>query len=96
MNLESPQQVCTLIGLCSASKSSLASVPMALLKPAKRIGAAAASPSGVEGEAPEVKQKVQLLGENECSWGPAYWCASRENADRCKAVEHCKKNVWKQ
>ena len=56
---------------------------MALLKPAKRVGTVA-SPSGVQGEAPEVKHKVQLLGENECSWGPAYWCASRENADRCK------------
>ena len=28
-------------------------------------------------------QKQHLLGEKECSWGPQYWCASRENAAKC-------------
>merc|ERR1711976_369655 len=39
--------------------------------------------------------KAHLLGENECSYGPAFWCASQANAQRCKAVDHCKKHVWK-
>lgn len=33
-----------------------------------------------------VKEKVQLLGTNECTYGPAYWCASRENAKKCKVI----------
>jgi saposin len=98
MALESPQQVCTLIGLCTDSKVARPqSVPMALLQPARRVGSSGqAAPGPQKGaEVKEVKEKVQLLGEKECSWGPAYWCASRENADKCKAVDHCKKNVWK-
>jgi saposin len=36
-----------------------------------------------------------LLGAKECTWGPAYWCATKENAAKCKAEEHCQKYVWK-
>lgn len=43
----------------------------------------------------EVKQSVPKLGENECTWGPNYWCINRENAEKCNAVDHCKKYVWK-
>lgn len=25
----------------------------------------------------------QTLGSNKCTWGPAYWCASQENANEC-------------
>jgi saposin len=96
MTLENPQQVCTLIGLCSDSKvASPKSVPMALLQPARRVGSSGQGAPGPQKGAEEKKEKVQLLGENECSWGPDYWCANRENADKCKAVDHCKKNVWK-
>jgi saposin len=42
----------------------------------------------------EVAKKAPVLGLNECTWGPSYWCASRENADKCNAVDHCKRNVW--
>jgi len=42
-----------------------------------------------------VKGDIPMLGNNECTWGPAYWCASRENAEKCKAVDHCKRTVWK-
>jgi saposin len=45
-------------------------------------------------EVKEVKQTVKLLGENECSWGPSYWCQNRHTAEQCKAVDHCKKYVW--
>jgi saposin len=37
----------------------------------------------------------RLLGSNKCTYGPAYWCASPENADKCGATSHCKKYVWK-
>lgn len=30
-----------------------------------------------------------------CTWGEAYWCSSNETAEKCKAVKHCKENVWK-
>lgn len=36
-----------------------------------------------------------LLGAKECTWGPEYWCASRENAKKCNAVPHCEKHGWK-
>jgi saposin len=38
----------------------------------------------------------RLVGTNECSYGPAYWCASQQNAEHCGAVDHCKRYVWKQ
>ncbi|XP_072916662.1 prosaposin-like isoform X2 [Hemitrygon akajei] len=40
------------------------------------------------------KKTVHLLGENKCTWGPAYWCKDRETATKCHAVEHCKNHVW--
>ncbi|XP_033111182.1 uncharacterized protein LOC117112217 [Anneissia japonica] len=36
----------------------------------------------------------KMLGENECTFGPAYWCDSMENAQKCNAVVHCKNHVW--
>jgi len=48
-----------------------------------------------EQEVQVVKGDIPMLGNNECTWGPAYWCASRENAEKCKAVDHCKRTVWK-
>lgn len=41
-----------------------------------------------------VPVKVHLLGDKECTYGPAYWCASKENAAKCKAEAHCMKHVW--
>ncbi|XP_015757258.1 PREDICTED: prosaposin-like [Acropora digitifera] len=34
------------------------------------------------------------LLEDKCSWGPSYWCENHEQAVECKAVEHCRTNVW--
>ncbi|XP_059820207.1 prosaposin-like isoform X2 [Hypanus sabinus] len=42
------------------------------------------------------KQTERLLGENECTWGPAQWCKDRKTADKCHAVDYCKKHRWKQ
>lgn len=25
----------------------------------------------------------QLIGSNKCTWGPSFWCASKENAEMC-------------
>ncbi|XP_075921697.1 prosaposin isoform X3 [Petromyzon marinus] len=37
---------------------------------------------------------VTPLGLEECTWGPSFWCQSKENAQRCSAEEHCKRHVW--
>nr|XP_023678362.1 prosaposin isoform X1 [Paramormyrops kingsleyae] len=36
----------------------------------------------------------KLLGTEQCSWGPAFWCKNMDTAYRCNAVEHCKRHVW--
>ncbi|KAL4641287.1 prosaposin isoform X2 [Arapaima gigas] len=36
----------------------------------------------------------KLLGTEQCSWGPAFWCKNMDTAARCNAVEHCKRHVW--
>ncbi|MCI4376778.1 hypothetical protein PGIGA_G00192370 [Pangasianodon gigas] len=35
-----------------------------------------------------------LLGVEQCSWGPAFWCKNMETATRCNAVTHCRRHVW--
>ncbi|XP_067857396.1 prosaposin-like [Heptranchias perlo] len=40
------------------------------------------------------KRKVNLLGVDECTWGPSHWCKDLETATRCHAVEHCEKHMW--
>ncbi|XP_017319186.1 prosaposin [Ictalurus punctatus] len=35
-----------------------------------------------------------LLGIEQCSWGPAFWCKNIETATRCNAVTHCTRHVW--
>ncbi|GAA6112088.1 prosaposin isoform X6 [Tachysurus ichikawai] len=35
-----------------------------------------------------------LLGLEQCSWGPAYWCKNMDTATRCNAVNHCRRLVW--
>ncbi|CAJ1067774.1 prosaposin isoform X2 [Xyrichtys novacula] len=44
------------------------------------------------GACPEAVQR--LLGTEQCSWGPAFWCKNMETATRCNAVAHCKRHVW--
>jgi len=34
-----------------------------------------------------------LLGDSKCTYGPSYWCASRDNAKECNAEEHCEKTL---
>ncbi|XP_059374089.1 prosaposin-like [Carassius carassius] len=44
------------------------------------------------GACPEAVQR--LLGLQQCSWGPAYWCKNVETASRCNALDHCRRHVW--
>ncbi|KAL0983714.1 hypothetical protein UPYG_G00131710 [Umbra pygmaea] len=43
------------------------------------------------GACPEVRR---LLGVEQCSWGPSYWCKNMDTAKRCNAVAHCTRHVW--
>lgn len=42
-----------------------------------------------------VRQTVPTVGQNECIWGSSYWCVNRENAEKCNAVDYCKRYIWK-
>ncbi|XP_062256467.1 prosaposin [Platichthys flesus] len=44
------------------------------------------------GACPEAVRR--LLGTEQCSWGPGFWCKNMETASRCNAVAHCKRHVW--
>ncbi|KAM3606641.1 uncharacterized protein V6R79_020329 [Siganus canaliculatus] len=44
------------------------------------------------GACPEAERR--LLGTEQCSWGPAFWCKNMETATRCNAVAHCQRHVW--
>ncbi|XP_072293528.1 prosaposin isoform X2 [Eucyclogobius newberryi] len=44
------------------------------------------------GACPEAVKR--LLGTEQCSWGPKFWCQSMETATRCNAVDHCRRHVW--
>ncbi|CAK9795646.1 PSAP [Anthophora quadrimaculata] len=35
-----------------------------------------------------------LLGEQECTWGPSYWCQNIKTASGCNATKHCIRTVW--
>ncbi|XP_076766761.1 prosaposin [Xylocopa sonorina] len=37
---------------------------------------------------------LHLLGEQECTWGPSYWCENLKTAAGCNATKHCIKTVW--
>lgn len=40
------------------------------------------------------KQDVHLIGKEECTWGPSFWCSSTTNAAACGAIKHCQEKVW--
>jgi len=37
---------------------------------------------------------VQLLGADKCTYGPSYWCKTKETAKECQATEHCTIHFW--
>lgn len=44
----------------------------------------------------EPKNDPTLLGSDECSWGPSYWCENLKTAKGCNAVNHCIHRYWEQ
>ncbi|XP_050459796.1 prosaposin isoform X1 [Cataglyphis hispanica] len=44
----------------------------------------------------EPKNDSHLLGSDECSWGPSYWCENLKTAKGCSAVKHCIHRYWEQ
>ncbi|XP_070518678.1 prosaposin [Cardiocondyla obscurior] len=38
--------------------------------------------------------KDGLLGSDECTWGPSYWCENLKVAKGCNAVKHCIHQYW--
>ncbi|XP_052868178.1 uncharacterized protein LOC128274121 [Anopheles cruzii] len=45
------------------------------------------------------KKHATLLGQNQCSWGPAYWCKDEATAKECNSTDYCmdrKLGLWKQ
>ncbi|XP_053978368.1 prosaposin [Hylaeus volcanicus] len=51
--------------------------------------------SSISLESARSKRSYEKDDIKRCTWGPVYWCSSNETALKCKAVEHCKENVWK-
>lgn len=43
----------------------------------------------------DTRQTFPANQKAQCIWGSAYWCANRNNAEMCNAVDYCKKFVWK-
>ncbi|KMQ91333.1 proactivator polypeptide, partial [Lasius niger] len=44
----------------------------------------------------ESKEDPHLLGSDECTWGPSYWCENLKTAKGCSAVKHCIHRYWEQ
>nr|XP_004656049.1 proactivator polypeptide-like 1 [Jaculus jaculus] len=40
--------------------------------------------------------RTPLLGTDQCTLGPSFWCKSQEAAEMCEAVEHCRRLLWKE
>ncbi|XP_011300553.1 proactivator polypeptide [Fopius arisanus] len=36
----------------------------------------------------------RMLGAQQCTWGPGYWCMNITNAAGCNATSHCIEHVW--
>uniref|UniRef100_A0A2H8TIU9 Sulfated glycoprotein 1 n=1 Tax=Melanaphis sacchari TaxID=742174 RepID=A0A2H8TIU9_9HEMI len=41
-----------------------------------------------------VQKHVQMLGSQECTYGPSFWCKNITNAAGCNAVKHCIQTTW--
>ncbi|XP_061546111.1 prosaposin [Phycodurus eques] len=44
------------------------------------------------GACPEALRR--LLGREQCTLGPSFWCRNMETATQCDAVAHCKRHMW--
>lgn len=91
--MASPKEVCKLMSVCDDKVS-------ADISGINRVPRAERSLPQIELEErqmlkPEFEQKVQRLGDNECSWNPQSICEFRRDlVQKCNLEEYCKKNVW--
>nr|XP_057915091.1 prosaposin [Doryrhamphus excisus] len=44
------------------------------------------------GACPEAVRR--MLGVEQCSLGPSFWCRSMKTATQCDAVAHCRRHMW--
>lgn len=42
----------------------------------------------------EEQRTHHLLGVEECTWGPSYWCQNITTSAYCHATPHCIKKIW--
>ncbi|KAK4002468.1 hypothetical protein OUZ56_004293 [Daphnia magna] len=44
-----------------------------------------------------IEAEKYAVGQEPCTWGPSFWCARRENAEKCGpgAIQHCNVVGWK-
>ncbi|XP_053678850.1 uncharacterized protein LOC128729217 [Anopheles nili] len=76
------EQVCVNIDMCSSSPQVL---------PEFASGERALEESGeITVLEPVKKEQAKLVGLNECSWGPSYWCKDEASAKQCKSTNYCK------
>ena len=40
------------------------------------------------------KSAPKLLGDEECTMGPSYWCKDYKTAKQCGAVKYCTEHKW--
>ena len=43
-----------------------------------------------------IEKSPVVLGRNQCTWGPAYWCSSLSNSRQCNSIDHCSSQIWSQ
>ncbi|XP_008187613.1 uncharacterized protein LOC100169068 isoform X1 [Acyrthosiphon pisum] len=67
-----------------------------LCRPLAFFGLVALLSSGASADAETiiVQRHVQMLGSQECTYGPAFWCKNITNAAGCNAVKHCIQTTW--
>uniref|UniRef100_A0A182QQD3 Saposin n=1 Tax=Anopheles farauti TaxID=69004 RepID=A0A182QQD3_9DIPT len=81
-------QVCVNIDMCSSTLMALPEFASA----ERAIDEVSSEDESVlpETDRPEQQKKAFLVGLNECSWGPSYWCKDEASAEQCKSTSYCK------
>uniref|UniRef100_A0AAG5DVS2 Saposin n=1 Tax=Anopheles atroparvus TaxID=41427 RepID=A0AAG5DVS2_ANOAO len=89
------EQVCVNIDLCSEMMQIEGATT--LMNPPEFASLEESDEGSQEG--PVGRKSAFLLGSNQCSWGPAYWCKSVAAAEECKSKDYCmerKLGIWSQ
>ncbi|KAK0071862.1 hypothetical protein PV325_012245 [Microctonus aethiopoides] len=45
-------------------------------------------------EEPTTFEPMPIGGDDQCTWGPSYWCQNKTTAAECNATTYCTNNVW--